>query len=298
LTALTGAKAQKLLFTKERCVGVEFVRDGHREAVSTTEVIVSSGAVASPELLMRSGIGRADDLARLGIDVTADLPGVGQNLQDHLLSFVICEARQPIPPPSSNVLEAHYFAKSDPRLIGPDYQPLFMDNSPPLPTLEIPPNSYAIAPGLIRPHARGEIRLNSANPDTPLHIDPRYLTQAADLDCLVYALDESLAIMNSAAMGDWRARTVHPGKTDRASLTRYARETCETYHHQAGTCKMGLDAMSVVHPDTLRVHGLDGVRVADASIMPTVVSGNTNAPSIMIGEKAADLIRRTTLISR
>jgi choline dehydrogenase len=291
LIAITGARAQRLMFEKDRCVGLEYLKDDRLEQVSAKEVIVCAGAVASPELLLRSGIGNANDLEKLGIEVISDLPGVGQNLQDHLLSFVICEAKKPIPSPKYNVLEAHYFAKSDPRLLGPDYQPLFMHNAPPLPTLEIPTNSYALAPGLIRPKSRGEIKLNSADQNVPLHIDPRYLSQTDDLNCLVYAFQESLEIMNSEAMGDWRARTVHPGKTDRKSLERYIRETCETYHHQTSTCKMGLDAMSVVEPNTLRVYGVEGLRVADASIMPNVVSGNTNAPAIMIGEKAANLIQ-------
>ena len=149
LTAITGAQAQRLTFKKGRCTGIEYLEDGRPEKAQANEVIVCAGAIASPQLLLNSGIGNANDLGLLGIEVQTDLPGVGQNLQDHLLSFVICTAKKPIPTAKYNVLEAHFFAKSDPRLPGPDHQPLFMHNAPPLPTVPIPENAYALAPGLI-----------------------------------------------------------------------------------------------------------------------------------------------------
>jgi choline dehydrogenase len=165
-----------------------------------------------------------------------------------------------------------------------------MCNAPPLPTLEIPPNAYAIAPGIIRPASRGELKLTAGDPKAPLHLDPRYLSEPADLNALVHSLEVSIEIMESAALAKWRKRSVWLKAKTRAERVQWVRETCETYHHQAGTCKMGIDAASVVDPQ-LRVYGVEGVRVADASIMPAVISGNTNAASIMIGEKAADLIR-------
>jgi choline dehydrogenase len=286
-----GARARRLLLENGRCTGVEFsVSDRLERASASTEVILCAGAIGSPQLLMLSGIGDAAQLAANGIACVANLPGVGQNLQDHLLTFVIHEAAQPIPAPRNNVLEAHFFAKSDPRALGPDHQPLFMNNAPPLPSIAIPPNSYALAPGIIRPASRGEIRLTGSDADAPLHIDPRFLSRDADVRVLLHSLELSLEIMHAAALAPWRRREVSPARVGRAELTAYLRETCETYHHQAGTCKMGVDAESVVDPD-LRVYGVAGLRVADASIMPNVISGNTNAPAIMIGEKAADLIR-------
>ena len=298
LTVETGAHSHRLVFENGRCVGVVYERDGKlTTARATGEVVVSAGAIGSPQLLMLSGIGRADDLKKLGIAVQADLPGVGQNLHDHLLTFVIHEASREIPAPKNNILEAHLFAKSDSRLRVPDHQPLFMCNAPPLPTLEIPPNAYATAPGIIRPVARGELKLTAADPTAPLHIDPRYLSEPADLDTLVHSLEVAIEIMESAAFAKWRKRAVWPQAKTRADRVHWVRQTCETYHHQAGTCKMGIDAMSVVDPK-LRVYGIEGLRVADASIMPTVVSGNTNAPSIMIGEKAADLIRERGALAR
>ncbi len=291
LTVETGARSHRLLIEGGRCRGVIYEQGGKlNTARASTEVIVSAGAIGSPQLLLLSGIGPAEDLKKLGIAPQADLPGVGQNLHDHLLTFVIHEASREIPAPKKNVLEAHLFAKSDPRLLSPDHQPLFMCNAPPLPTLEIPANSYAIAPGIIRPVSRGELKLTAADPAAPLHIDPRYLSEPADLNTLVHSLEVSIEIMESASFAKWRKRSVWPQAKTRADREQWVRQTCETYHHQAGTCKMGIDAMSVVDPQ-LRVYGVEGLRVADASIMPTVVSGNTNGPSIMIGEKAADLIR-------
>ena len=291
LTVLTGAHSRQLLIENGRCTGVVYDRDGKLHTVHAGgEVIVSGGALGSPQLLLLSGIGPADELKQLGIAVTTDLPGVGKNLHDHLLTFVIHEASREIPAPQHNVLEAHLFAKTDARLLAPDHQPLFMCNAPPLPQLEIPPNCYAIAAGIIRPVARGELNLTAGDPAAPLHIDPRSLSEPADLNALVHSLDVSIEILESPVFSPWRSRALWPKAKTRAEREQWVRQTCETYHHQAGTCKMGIDAMSVVDPQ-LRVYGIEGLRVADASIMPTVTSGNTNAPSIMIGEKAADLIR-------
>ena len=287
----TGARSHQLLIENGRCKGVVYEESGKLHTVRASgEVIVSAGAIGSPHLLLLSGIGPADDLKKLGIHVNADAPGVGQNLHDHLLTFVIHEASREIPAPKHNILEAHLFAKSDPRLPAPDHQPLLMCNAPPLPTLEIPANAYAIAPGIIRPVSRGELKLTADNPTAPLHLDPRYLSEPADLNTLVHSLEVSIDILESPVFAKWRKRSLWPKAKTRAERVQWARQTCETYHHQAGTCKMGIDAMSVVDPQ-LRVYGIEGLRVADASIMPAVTSGNTNAPSIMIGEKAADLIR-------
>jgi choline dehydrogenase len=291
LTVVTRAHVRKLLIEGNRCAGVEYIHQGAvQRAEASAETILSAGAFGSPKLLMLSGIGDAADLAALGIPIAQNLPGVGRNLQDHLLTFVIHEAKKPSPPPRYNILEAHLFAKTDSRLIGPDHQPLFMSMAPPLPYLDIPPHSYAIAPGVIRPVSRGEVRLTGADPDAPLHIDPRYLSEEADLNALIHSLELSREILNNSAFAEWRKGEVWPRKSDRQSLRRYVSEVSETYHHHAGTCRMGLDSGSVVDPQ-LRVHGIAGLRVADASIMPDVVSGNTNAPSIMIGEKASDMIR-------
>lgn len=291
LTVHTGARSHRLSIENGRCNGVVYERDGKVHTVHAKgEVIVCGGTIGSPQLLLLSGIGPADDLKKLGIRVHAELPGVGKNLHDHLLTFTIHEASREIPAPKHNVLEAHLFAKTDPRLPAPDHQPLFMCNAPPAHGLDIPPNSYAIAPGIIRPVARGELKLTANDPAAPIHLDPRYLSEAADVDALAHSLDVAIEILQSPVFSKWRKRSLWPKAKTRAERIQWVRQTCETYHHQAGTCKMGIDAMSVVDP-RLRVYGIEGLRVADASIMPAVTSGNTNAPSIMIGEKAADLIR-------
>jgi choline dehydrogenase len=294
LTVQTGARSHRLVIENGRCQGVVYEHDGRlHTANASAEVIVSAGTIGSPHLLLLSGIGPADDLNKLGIRVNADSRGVGQNLHDHLLTFAIYEASREIPAPKHNILEAHLFAKSDPRLPAPDHQPLFMCNAPPLPGLEIPPHSYAIAPGIVRPASRGELKLTANDPGAPIRLDPKYLSQTADLNALVHSLEVSIEILENAAFAKWRKRSVWPKAKTRAEREQWVRRTCETYHHQAGTCKMGIDAMSVVDPQ-LRVYGVEGLRVADASIMPAVTSGNTNAPAIMIGEKAADLIRGKT----
>jgi choline dehydrogenase len=277
---------------------VVYERDGKlHTAHAAAEVVVSGGTLGSPQLLLLSGIGPAGDLKKLGIEVKVDLPGVGKNLHDHLLTFVIHEANRELPPHKNNILEAHLFAKSDPALAVPDHQPLFMCKAPPLPTLEIPDNAYAIAPGIIRPVSRGELKLTANDPSAPLHIDPRYLSEPADLNTLVHSLEVAIDILESPVFAKWRKRSLYPKVKTRAERAEWAQQTCETYHHQAGTCKMGIDGMSVVDPQ-LRVYGVEGLRVADASIMPSVTSGNTNAPSIMIGEKAADLIRGVAVPAR
>ena len=294
LTVQTGARSHRLVIENGRCKGVVYEHEGKlHTATAAAEVIVSAGTIGSPHLLLLSGIGPADDLGKLGIRVNADLSGVGQNLHDHLLTFAIYEASREIPAPKHNILEAHLFAKSDPRLPAPDHQPLFMCNAPPLPGLEIPAHAYAIAPGIVRPVSRGELKLTANDPGAPIHLNPRYLSQAADLNALVHSLEVSIEILEDGAFAKWRKRSVWPKAKTRAEREQWVRQTCETYHHQAGTCKMGIDAASVVDPQ-LRVYGIEGLRVADASIMPAVTSGNTNAPSIMIGEKAADLIRGKT----
>ena len=139
------------------------------------------------------------------------------------------------------------------------------------------------------------MKLTAGSAAAPLHLDPRYLSEPADLNALVHSLEVSIDILESPVFAKWRKRSLWPKAKTRAERIQWVRQTCETYHHQAGTCKMGIDAVSVVDPQ-LRVYGIEGLRVADASIMPAVTSGNTNAPSIMIGEKAADLIRGKTAL--
>jgi choline dehydrogenase len=295
LTVLTNAPAQRLLFKAGRCVGVKYVYQGQLQyAGATGEVILSSGAVESPRLLMLSGIGAADALETLGVSVTVHLPGVGQNLHDHLLVPNSYEAKQSIPAPQANWAESQMFWRSDSRRIGPDLQPVFMHGGSYPAGFDGPANIFTLFAGIIRPASRGFIKLTAADPATPLQIDPNYLQEEADMRAMLEALRICREIGMATAFNDWRVREVLPGPElkHNADLRDYIQKVATTYFHPVGTCKMGIDSSAVVDP-LLQVYGVSGLRVADASIMPTIVSGNTNAPTIMIGEKAADLIKAT-----
>jgi choline dehydrogenase len=295
LTVLTGALATRLLFEGSRCVGVELARSGSLERVhATREVIVSCGVVESPRLLMLSGIGPAAELRALGIDVRVDLPGVGENLHDHAVVPIVYSAETLVPPPPAGTWsgQTHLFARSRPGLTGPDLQPLFVAQPNYDPAwMEGPPNGFTLMPGIIRPASRGSLRLHSADPGDEPVIDPQYLACDADVEALLAGLELCRELGRSGAVAEWGATELYPGPTveTRQELRDYVRRTVSTYHHQVGTCKMGIDARSVVDPE-LRVYGVEGLRVADASIMPAVSSGNTHAPAMMIGERASDLL--------
>ena len=294
LRVITAAHAHRLLLEGTRCVGVEFAHDGDlHQAHAGAEVVVSTGAIESPALLLRSGIGSADDLRALGIDVAADLPGVGLNLHDHLLSPSIWSAEKEIVPFEEGLspIQTHLWWRSRPDLPGPDTQPIHF--SVPLyePWMEGPPNAFTLLGGMVRPQSRGTIRLSGPGAGDPLVIDPQILSAEADLVALEASLGQVREMGTAPALQAWGARELYPGPdvSTAAQVRDYVRRTAISYHHQVGTCKMGVDAEAVVDP-RLRVHGIDGLRVADASVMPAVISGNTNAPSLMIGERAADFI--------
>jgi choline dehydrogenase len=294
LVVLTGAHALRLLFDGESCSGVEIAHDGAiGELRAEQEVIVCGGTVESPKLLLLSGIGAADELGRLGIEVVADLPGVGRNLHDHVLSPVIYGASRPVPPalPGLQQLHSHLFWRSRSGLPGPDVQPLFFHLPLYLEGMEGPADGYTLMAGIIRPASRGSLRLASADPAAAPVIDPACLSCEADAKALVAAIELCREIGGQDALADWRGSELYPGPAlrSRQELTDYVRSTGITYHHQVGTCKMGVDADAVVDPQ-LRVRGIEGLRVADASVMPSVSSGNTHAPTVMIGERAAELV--------
>ncbi|WP_127506421.1 GMC family oxidoreductase [Actinoplanes solisilvae] len=292
LTILTGARAHRLLFERGRCVGVTFARDGEvTSAYADYEVVVSAGAVDSPRLLLHSGIGDATDLGRLGIPVVQDLPGVGRNLHDHPLASVVYEATQPIPAGLNNYAETSMLWRSDAGLPGPDMQLMFIHVPFHTPALQAPRNSFTFGVALV-PEARGSIRLASADPTVAPLIDPNYLGDESDVRRLVEGIKVARTIAATSPFDGWRGREALPGPDVRTrdGLREYLRQGTGTYYHPVGTCRMGTDGEAVVGPD-LSVHGLDGLRVADASIMPRIVCVNTNPATIMVGEKAADLIR-------
>ena len=295
LHVITGAQVRRLLLVRRRCVGVEWQRDGRLESAHAgVEVVICAGTIASPQLLLLSGIGPGAELRALGIDVVADLSGVGRNLHDHLLSPAIFAAERTIDPPAPGLspIQTHLWWRSRSGLPGPDTQPIHF--SVPLyePWMEGPENGFTLLGGMIRPASRGTIRLSGPDPADPLLIDPNVLAEPGDLSSLLASLGQVRELGAAPALAhEWKARELYPGPSVRtaAELRDYVRRTAITYHHQVGTCRMGIDAEGVVDP-RLRVHGIHGLRVADASVMPAVTSGNTNAPSLLIGERAADFI--------
>jgi choline dehydrogenase len=296
LTLLTFATARRLLFEGTRCVGLEYEREGRTErAYADGEVVVAGGAIGSPGLLLSSGVGPADELRELGIGVVADLPGVGRNLHDHLLSPIIYGATREIGPPSEGLpaCQTHLFWRTDPALPTPDLQPIHFSVPMYEPWMEASnPNGFTTVAGMVRPHSRGTVRLAGRDPSDGLLLDPASLEAQADIDMLVASLELCREYGQDPALRDEFGTTElypGPGVTSRAELEDYARRTAITYHHQVGTCKMGHDVDAVVD-HRLAVHGLQGLRVIDASIMPSVTTGNTNAPSILIGEKGAGFV--------
>lgn len=314
LTVITGALATRLLFEGTRAVGVEYLHEGtlhqakvdsHSERLRQREVILSAGAFDSPKLLMLSGIGDAAQLQALGIPIVADLPGVGQNLQDHLLVPVVYRATQDLHPAStSSIGEAGLFLHSEGNSeVVPDLQFLFgpVQFLPP----GYPPSEFGFTGvvALNRLQNSGSVSLQTLDPkDAPI-IRMNYLQSEADVQKLITGIKLMRNLFHASAFDEFRGEEIAPGagvQSD-AALEAYIRDTGGTAWHPVGTCKMGTDPMAVVDPE-LRVHGVEGLRIVDASIMPTITTGNTNAPTIMIGEKAADLIKasrtRQTLMTK
>ncbi|MDZ4266566.1 MAG: GMC family oxidoreductase N-terminal domain-containing protein [Mycobacterium sp.] len=317
LTVLTEATATRVVFAGDRAIGVEYDgRDGRTVVTARREVVLCAGAINTPQLLMLSGIGDSDQLTRHGIVGVAHSPEVGANLLDHLvvpLGFEVpydslSAAEKPLElfnyflrrrgMLTSNVGEAYGFVKSRPDLALPDLELIFA----PAPYFDEgigdPYIGHAVVMGpiLLKPRSRGTITLRTADPhDKPL-IDPRYLTDAdgADREALMAGLRMCADIAKAPALRGTIgriARPLHANKLDDETLNRAIESLSHTLYHPVGTCRMGGDDASVVDPE-LRVRGVRSLRVADASVMPTIIRGHTHAPSVLIGEKAADLIRR------
>ncbi len=290
----TNSQATKLLFKGTKCVGVEYKRNGRKTTANVSgEVIVCGGAIESPKLLMLSGIGYGDDLKALGIPVISNLSGVGENFHNHVLTGVIYECKQPVPAGTQNLSESALFCKSEPGWVGPDMQYGFVHVPFNIIYGKGHPNSVSILPGVVRPMSRGWIKLASANPlDKPL-INPNYLGAQSDLTRLKDGVKLARDIFHTHAFADWIGDELMPGPQvkSEADLLEFTRNTADSYHHQSGSCKMGLDEMAVVDPE-LRVYGVEGLRIADASVMPVVPSGNCHAGIMMIAERGADLIKR------
>ena len=324
LTVITHALTKRILLENGRAVGVEFItgKSTTQRAMATREVILSAGSFQSPQLLMLSGVGPKDELTRQGIEVKHELPGVGQNLQDHLFTGVsaLCSQRGTttnfhLSPWRQAVALTNYFVgKKGPFTISPleanaflslldptgrvdlqfHFAPVHMgdDYQTDLYDLTTYPRTdgYTLLPTLLRPESRGYVGLRSDSIANAPVIQPNFLTTEKDRQTLIQGLRRAINVMEADAFAPYRKRIQTP--VDRASddgLWAHILQQIETVYHPVGTCKMGTDEMAVVDSD-LRVRSVEGLRVVDASIMPTVISGNTNAACIMIGEKGADLI--------
>ena len=315
LTVITGALTCRVRFAGRRATGVEYVRHGQSAlADAAREIVLCGGSINSPQLPMLSGVGPADHLRAVGVDVVADLPGVGKNLQDHLGTFVRNEITVPFslygatPEQlaqvqaeyeatrqglfTSNIAEAGALLRTGGADGPPNLQGFFLPyclTESPIEAFQPHCHGITFAFYVNRPASRGQITLASADPlDQPL-IDPAYLSDPADLPQFVAGIQMARDIFRAKPLGDILGRELGPGAEARseAEISAYVRDRASgTIFHPVGTCKMGTDELAVVDA-SLRVHGLDGLREVDASVMPTLIGGNTNAPTIMIAEKAA-----------
>jgi choline dehydrogenase len=296
LTLLTRALVHRVEIEGGRCTGVEYSVGTHvSRARCRGEVILAAGTIGSAQLLLLSGIGPEADLRGVGIDVVLDRPGVGANLHDHPRSTVIYSAAQPLPAAVNNHAEVVGLIRSDPAVDALDLQmqiidaPLYAPALPP--PLAQPGQGFSIALSAITPGSRGSVRLASADPAAEPLVDPNYYADPRDLAVMTTGLRVARAIGQAEPMDAWRGEEVLPGPgvQDDDSVRSYLFQSLRTYSHHVGTCRIGTDDMAVVDT-SLRVHGIEGLRVADASVMPSVVSANTNATVYGIAERAAALI--------
>jgi choline dehydrogenase-like flavoprotein len=320
LTVVTEAQVRRVVVERGRAVAVEYQQDGSSElarANAGQEIIVTAGAIGSPKLLMLSGMGPAAHLRQHGIQVQADIAGVGENLQDHLDCYTVYDCDGPHSyygsdqylkqawwglqyllfrngPVTTNIVEAGAFVKADPNSHIPDTQLHFLpayvvDHG----MMRIPGYGVCLYTNLLRPKSRGTVRLASSDPNVVPLIDPNYLSDPDDMRMAIAALRLARDVMASPSIRPYLKTERMPGtaKGSDAELAAYVREWAKTDYHPVGTCKIGAasDPMAVVDAQ-LRVRGIEGLRVCDSSVMPLEISANTNAPTIMIAERAADLI--------
>jgi choline dehydrogenase len=314
LTALTGALATSLILRGERCAGVRYLRGGTvHAAYARHEVIITAGAIQSPKLLLLSGIGNPARLVEAGVSPQVDLPGVGENFHDHpLIIGPIGYLDQAPPAPRGQVTEAALFAASSDTMTTPDLEICVVHRAPfgekffenvirrvqsgqPLAPLDdlVDPQVILSLPGLVRPLSRGWVRLAGASPEAYPRIHANYYHERTDLERTTTMVEIARDIYRTAAFRRaWGLTEIAPGPdvTTRAELTRWVVANTGSYYHFAGSCRMGIDDLAVVDPQ-LRVRGLDGLRVADASVMPSVVSANPHTTVVMIAERAADFIK-------
>jgi choline dehydrogenase len=294
LTVLTSALVTRLTFEGKRAAGVEIAYNGKRLRIgAASEVVLSLGAIHTPKVLMQSGIGDDSELKRAGIPVVQHLPGVGQNFQDHFGIGCLWEYRQPLAP-RNNGGEATFFWKSNPALDTPDLQTCLGElpicSAETATKFNPPAASWTLFGGVVGPKSRGQIHLTGPNPHDPVQIEANTLSHPDDLKAAVVCVELCREIGNSSALRPYTKREVMPGNLTGAALEDFVREGAISYWHQTCTAKMGHDSMSVVD-GSLKVYGIDRLRIADGSVMPRVTTGNTMAPCVVIGERAAEILK-------
>lgn len=319
LTVKTNSQVTRILFSEKRVIGLIYQdirknKNTEHQIKINKELVLSAGTINSPQLLMLSGIGNPEHLKSLDIPVLIDLPGVGQNLQDHLFLSIVYKCTKPITLANldkpfnilkyllfkkgaltSNISEAGGFLKTLVNLNRPNLQLHF------IPGCLINHgftkrnlHGFTLCPTLLYPQSKGQITLRSKNPFEPPVIQPNYLENQQDLETLLAGAKISRQILQQQAFAEFRGEEIIPGSDIQSDedICNFICRTAESLYHPVGTCKMGNDPMSVVN-SKLQVHGIKRLRVVDASIMPNIIGGNTNAPTIMIAEKAADMIKST-----
>jgi choline dehydrogenase len=293
LTIVSDALVHRLVIANGRATGVEYSVGGRPETASAGEIVVTAGAIGSAQLLMLSGVGPAGHLGAHGIEVVADVPGVGAGLQDHPIANVVYRSAQPVPTPRNNHGEVIGLVRSRGDLPGPDLQLIFVDLARPVPgfTGPDPGFGYTIGVSVMLPYSRGSVRLADATPGSAPLVDPNYYGDSRDLDAVVAGLRLARRIGQATALDRWRDTEIAPGQAtdDEAELRDYARAAVASYCHPVGTLAMG-DGPDAVVDTNLRLRGIEGVRIADASVMPAIPAGNTNATVYAIAERAAELV--------
>ena len=310
LTLRTNAQAMKLVIEDQRCVGVTYRQEapaqptgesrrvgqdgGAEPGVQTVravrEVIVCAGAIESPKLLLLSGIGDGEQLRQFDIPLVADVPGVGHNFHNHVLIGLTAETMSPVEPARQNLSESALFTTSQPGMIAPDLQIGFLHVPFDIIAGQQHPNAVTILPGVVRPQSRGWVRLASADPLARPAVNPNYLGDRADATRMVRAVKLARDIFAAPAFKELLKSEHRPSVQTDAELESFVRSQADSYHHQVGSCRMGIDDQAVVDP-RLYVRGVTGLRVVDASVIPAVPSANCHTAIAAIAERAADLIK-------
>ena len=317
LSIVTDARVRRVLFEGRRAMGVEVTQGAQTVRFEATrEIVLCAGAIHTPQLLLCSGVGDSQELSRFGIGIVHHLPAVGRNLHDHPASPVRMSTHSTEPyglslrtiprsvwnlveylvarrgPLSSNVFESVAFLRTAPDLDRPDFQFVFQPAKFPNPRIPLPlGHGFAVSPVLLYPKSRGRISLAGPTITDPPLIDPALLAEPEDAARMVRAVTLCRRMLNAPPFSAYRATEDKPGNraVSDEDLEQFIRATAATVHHPVGTCRMGGDSQSVVDTE-LKVRGIEGLRIADASIFPSIVGGNTNAPTVMVAEKAADLL--------